>query len=225
MLRWTAQAIFRALSDGFAVHPIGFVARKDGSLFWSGPRPGPGWHRHGTTEITVLDLRVATLVAVTIHQQRWFNADAKPKTRHDTPPDILGRRRYSALVIAVMLIGWLFAKSGLHTHDPLFDDFLERPARRTLQRWRRRAAESAADTEQAIRSAWAALKPRQAGDFVPGGIPPPLRPGPWREPHKVCRLRTALSMVLGGAITLDRTGASLLAEARRRLPNRPFLTD
>jgi hypothetical protein len=70
---------------------------------------------------------------------------------------------------------------------------------------------------------WLDLKPRQAGDDVPGGIPPPLHTGPWRGLSEVSRFSSALSMALGCAVALNKSSASLLAEARRRHPDRPFI--
>ncbi|MFN8624299.1 MAG: hypothetical protein U0869_26445 [Chloroflexota bacterium] len=171
-----------------------------------------------------MDLDGGELVDAVLRKQRWLHVETG-RTEHDRPPDQVGRRRYAAVVIVVALAGWLLGADGVHRHDPLLDGLRERPAARTLQRWRARAADYAADLVQAVRLAWLALKPRQAGDDVPGGIPPPLHPGPWRGRPEVARLSSALSMVLGCAIALHQAGASLLAEAKRRLPDRPLITD
>ena len=93
-----------------------------------------------------------------------------------------------------------------------------------LQRWRHRLAPHGADLEQAVRTVWLETQPRQAGDAFPCGVPPPLRPGPWRDRAMVYRLTAALSMVLGLAIVSNQAVASLLAEAKRRLPTNPFFT-
>ena len=218
------HALRRLIADGLRGRDERFQRSAGGTWFYSGPQRPPGWHRHGTTPYSPDDLQHSELAGATIHKQRWLHVETG-RTEHDRPPDQVGRRRYTAVVIVVALAGWLLGGVGVYAHQPLLDGLRDRPAPRTLQRWRASAALHAADLAQAMRLAWLALKPRQAGDDVPGGIPPPLHPGPWRGRAEVDRLASALSMVLRCAVALNQTSASLLAEAWRRHPDRPFITD
>lgn len=215
-------SIFTLVANGVCRQTEGFRRRADGSWFFSRDR-GPGWHRHGTTPITLTDLANSELVPVVVHKQRWIHVTSR-RTEHDRPPDQVGWRRFTALVLIVGLAGWLLSDQGVHTHKPLVAGLHTRPSARTLQRWRANAASHAGDLAQAVRLAWFKLKPRQAGVDVPGGIPPPKR-GPWRGQDEVEGLRSALSMVLNCSVALNCSSASLLAEVRRRHPNRPFITD
>lgn len=221
---WSLDVLRRLIADGLRRQSEDFIRRTDGSWFYSGPPRGAGWHRHGTTPYSPADLCGGELVGGVVHKQRWLEV-ATGITEHDRPPDQVGRRQYTAIVIVVALAGWLLGSAGVHAHEPLLDGLRERPAPRTLQRWRANAIFHAADLAHGVRLTWLALKPRQAGDDVPGGIPPPVHPGPWRGRSEVERLASALSMALGFAVALNKSSASLLAEVWRRHPDRPFITD
>lgn len=220
---WSIGAIRRVIQNGFTAQKRGYKARPDGALYWSGSRPDVGWHRHGTTPRKIRDLRDGKAIVVTVHQQRWYKPGERTLT--DRAPDGVGRLGFSVLVVAVAVASWLLRERGLHRYEPLVEGLEERPSTRTIQRWRARFAPHALGLQQALRTLWLDHRPRRAGDEFPGGVPPPLHPGPWRGRTEAYQLKTALSMVLGLAITTNQAGASLLAEARRRFPTHPFFTD
>ncbi len=96
---WSIGAIRRVIQNGFTALKQGYKARPDGSLYWSGPRPGAAWHRHGTTPRKIRDLRDGKAIVVTVHQQRWYKPGERTLT--DRAPDRVGRLGFSVLVVAV----------------------------------------------------------------------------------------------------------------------------
>lgn len=206
-----------------ALRADGYHLRADGSFAYAGARPGPGWHAHGqhTTHPNVL--AGGEITPITVHKQRW-RLKGTNQTCHSRPPDDLGLR-YSALVVAVALFGWLDAALGLHSHAALFPDLDEAPSRRTLQRWLARARPHALAFQQHVRQALVdLLEPRSAEDLFPGGLPPPVaRRQLWRDPARVGQLHRGLAWLIGASIALVRPTASLLAEARWRAATQTFL--
>lgn len=222
MKGWLLEPVRRALEHGLSrLGVAGYSSRRDGSLYFSAQRPGPGWRRHGSSPRLVRDLRQGKIVELSVEQQRWFNPKLN-QSRVDSAPDLLPGRRYTLLIGFVVLAGWILGAKGVHSHTPIFPALADRPSRRSMQRWLRTARAHAEELVQAVRAAWTEIGARQAGDEVGGGIPPPrVDPRPWRSPAQARQVEVGLSMVLGWAITLNVAGASLLAEARRRFPARP----
>jgi hypothetical protein len=217
LVRTVASSGLAALQAG------GYRLRPDGSLAFRGQRPGPDWHANGQHVTHPKVLIAGELAAIDLHKQRW-RLKGTNQTRHSRPPDDLGLR-FSALVVAVALFGWLDAALGLHRHAALFPDLDEAPSRRTLQRWLARALPHALAFQQHVRHALVdLLEPRSAEDLFPGGLPPPaVRRQLWRDPARVGQLHRGLAWLFGASIALVRPAASLLAEARWRAATETFL--
>lgn len=193
----------------------GFVLGRDGVWRYAGQRPGDDWHAHGSFVSTLVDLDAEKLVRLRVAKPRWLHP-ATNTTVHTPPPGDLGLR-YSGLIVALQLFAWLDAAVGLHRFEALFDDLGDRPSRRTVQRWLDRFRPRALVLQHASRRAILRRfdKPRSLDVLFPGGIPPPAarRPGPWRDPVDVWRLRRVLVMVLGAAVALKLPAALLVTEA------------
>jgi hypothetical protein len=150
---------------------------------------------------------------------------AEKRTCHSRPPDDLGLR-FTSLVVVVMLYEWLAAVEGLHAFEPeLVPDDSGGPSRRTLQRWLRRAEPCAVDFQHHIRATIQdQCEPRPVERLFVGGIPPPRWKGRrWRAPLRVEALFRGLAMTLSAGAALERFVPTLLAEARRRTDSGPFL--
>lgn len=193
---------------------VGYDRLSDHVFVWHGDRPAGGWHVHGWTDAhpwSVVDGRRQRL---TIRKRRWRRAD-RTATCHSHPPDAL--RVYSdALLVALELWCWLDAAVGLHRYVGPFD---EGPARRTVQRWLRRALPVAAATQHALRHAIIERsEPRPVEMLFPRGLAPPadLQRRRWRVPSSVSTLWRGLAILIIGASKLQISCAPLLAEARRR---------
>ena len=189
----------------------------DGCFVFVGLRPAPSdgglWHGHGYTDCHPLMLRGGRLVRVTVRKHRWVHR-LTGRSVTSQPPDLVPRRRLCTLLIAVLLLGALTARRGLHHAGPAV---LGARSIRQLQRDLRRACELAARTQQAVRLALMnRCVPRPVETLWEAGLDPP------RELARRCRhpnaplLWTALEMLRTGAEQLGTPLSSLLAEARRR---------
>jgi hypothetical protein len=189
----------------------GFFADRHGIFHYVGVRPGDDWHAHGSYVATVPELDAERLVVLRVAKPRWLHR-ATNTTTHTPPPGSLGVR-YSGLIVALQLFGWLDAAVGLHRFEAVFVSLDDRPSRRTVQRWLARFGPRALELQHAARRAVLARfdKPRSLDILFPGGLSPPRRP--WREPHRVCQLFRALAMVLGAAVALNLPAALLVTEA------------
>lgn len=138
----------------------------------SGPRPGPGWHRHGTTTKTLVTVVDDQLACVVVHKQRWLEV-ATGRTCHDRPVWDAPNSRYGFDVVVLTLAAWLLGAVGLHATDWAWDD--DRPARRSVQRWAADLARHADDWLQRSRRRLVEhVAPRPLEELLPaGGIPPP----------------------------------------------------
>lgn len=217
MTTFQTDLLRRVASHGLASLGLHYVARPDGSFFFPGKRPGPGWHRHGVLRVQPHDMISGRLVKRTVLKQRW-RLRGTNRTQHSRPPDDIGRR-YSALVIAICVFVWLDAALGLHRHPALFPDLDDKPSRRTIQRWYAAALPVGLPLQHHLRGVLLELpEPRPAEDLFPGGLPPPPSSPRqrWRAPEPQGQLFQALAMLFGTSMALDQPSSSLLAEARRR---------
>lgn len=193
----------------------GFVLGSDGVWRYPAERPADGWHANGAFQAHLADLDDGKLVRLRVRKPRWRDPATNAST-HTPPPDDL-RLRFSALVVALQLFGWLDAAVGVHAFDALFRSLDDRPSRRTVQRWLRRFAARALEWQQAARTVLLRRddKPTAPDRLFPGGVPPPpaRRRGPWREPARVGQLFRALVMVLGAAVALETPASLLVSEA------------
>ena len=141
-------------------------------VYHCGERPGPDWHRHGTTDKFLWVIVGFRLRRWLLRKQRWRHR-ITGKTRHDRPWYDVPRHRYGFDVALVVLAAWLLTDAGLHAVDwPWSDD---RPATRTVQRWAAELAPHAGTWLQASRQRLVDyVAPRPLEDLLPaGGIPPP----------------------------------------------------
>lgn len=191
----------------------GFTVDDDGLWRYPGVRPGPGWHGNGSFLASPLDLDRERLVVLRVAKPRWRDP-ATNASVHTPPPGDLGLR-YSGLVVALQLFAWLDAAVGLHRFEALFHSLDDRPSRRTVQRWLARLRPRALALQHHARLVVFRYigKPRPLDTLFPGGVPPPPRPRPWREPGPVCQLFRGLAMVLGAALATKRPAALLVTEA------------
>jgi hypothetical protein len=192
--------------------------RRDGDLTYEGPRPGEGWHRHGSFRRRLLTVVRGSLTRVFVQKQRWLEV-ATGRTCHSRPPDDLPWLHFCSLVIAVRLWSWLDGEHGVQSAPVVVVDEQDRPCPRTVQRWQSRAQPCAMEIQQAIRLAVIERsEPRPVETLFPGGLSPPghMLRRPWRDPPALDKLWRALAMLLGGALGLCVPAAVLLAEARGR---------
>ena len=198
----------------------------DGCFVFVGLRPalidGVRWHGHGYTDCHPLMLRGGRLVRVTVRKHRWVHR-LTGRSVTSQPPDLVPRRRLCTLLVAVLLLGALTARRGLHRAGPAVPG-----ARsvRQLQRDLAAACELAQPTQQAVRlTLMNRCVPRPVESLWKGGLDPP------QELARRCRHSnapvtwTALEMLRRGAEQLGTPTVSLLAEARGRWtgPDHRFL--
>jgi len=192
--------------------------RRDGDLTYEGPRPGEGWHRHGSFRRRLLTVVGGSLTRVFVQKQRWLEV-ATGRTCHSRPPDDLPWLHFCSLVIALRLWSWLDGGRGMASAPSVVVDAQDRPCPRTVQRWLARALPHGMEFQQAIRlSIIERCEPRPVETLFPGGLSPPghMLRRPWRDPPALDKLWRALAMLLGGALGLCVPAAVLLAEARGR---------
>lgn len=142
-------------------------------LFHADPRPGPGWHRHGTTTKSLPGVTGRRLLPIRLLKQRWLDA-ATGHTRHDRPVWDSPHAGYALDVVVLTLHAWLLSQCGVHLVDWPWDD-TDRPCTRTVQRWAAALAPHADDWLQRSRERLMHhVAPRPLEDLLPaGGIPPP----------------------------------------------------
>jgi len=142
-------------------------------VFYTDERPGPGWHRHGTTSKALPGVVGRHLVPVRLSKQRWLHVETG-RTRHDRPAWDSPNAGYALDVVVLTLCAWLVTSRGLHHIDWPWDD-AERPSRRTVQRWAAALAPRAPDWLQVSRKHLIDhVAPRPLEDLLPtAGIPPP----------------------------------------------------
>lgn len=177
---------------------------------FSDARPGPGWHRHGTTDKTLWILRAGRPTPIVLQKQRWLHV-ASGTTRHDRPVWDSPRSRYGLDLVIATLGAWLLATAGLHAVDWPWDD--PRPARRTAQRWAAALGPLAEDWLQASRKRILDyVAPRPLEELLPaGGIPPP------RGARSRCQGGVAMTSKLRDVIWLHENVARALSISIRQL--------
>lgn len=196
-----------------ALRLSGFTVDDDGVWHYPGVRPGPKWHGNGSFVAAHGDLDRSRLVVLRVAKPRWRDP-ATNASVHTPPPGDLGAR-YSGIIVALQLFAWLDAAVGLHRFEALFPSLDDRPSRRTVQRWLARLLPRALILQHHARLVVFRFvdKPRPLDVLFPGGIPPPARPRPWRDPVPVAQLFRGLAMVLGAAMAVSRPAALLVTEA------------
>lgn len=214
-----ASALRQVAASSLVALDAGYDRLPDGSFAWCGERPSGGWHVHGWTVARPWAVIDGRRQRITVRKRRWRRAD-RSATCHSQPPDAL-RVRSDPLLVVLELWCWLDALVGLHRYVSPFDDG---PARRTVQRWLRRAVPVAAATQHALRRAVIERsEPRPLEMLFPRGLSPPRsqQRRRWRDPSSVSTLWRGLAILLIGASKLRISCASLLAEARRRSTTPP----
>lgn len=163
-------------------------------------------------------LKDGRLTARLLWKRRWLR-EGTTRTCHSRPPDVLPGIRCCTLVLVLKLWAWLDAQEGLHRYEELCPELDEVGSRRSVQRWLHKLLPRALDIQQAIRLAVInRCEPRPLERIFPCGLDPPqrVRRKRWVDGSSVCRLWTALAMLLGASRALNVYCATLLAEARRR---------
>lgn len=207
------------LSQGLQAASDVYEREPDGRLVYRGQRPGPEWEGHGTMPRMLLTLIAGKLVRLVVHKQRWRRKGTNT-TCHSRPPDDCASVWFCSLVVVVSLWGWLHSEDGVHTYEPVLDGLVERPSRRTVQRWMARALPLAEATAQAVRHALIdRSEPRPWESFLGGGLSPPADRRRWADPSAVRPLRFGLDLAIKGACALTTPVSLLMAEARRRQPD------
>ena len=197
--------------------------RPGGDLEYRGHRPGPDWHAHGYFSRRLWMLYRGRLVRRRMWKARWLDPKAG-RTCHSRPPDDVASLSCCTLIVVLCLWSWMDGEEGVHRCQALLEDFEDRPAPRTVQRWMSRAQPFAMRIQQAIRLAVIERsEPRPMERMFPGGLSPPERlvRRPWRDPLRVVQLWRGLALLLGGALGLQTPVAVLLAEARGRCGDQP----
>lgn len=135
-------------------------------------RPGPGWHRHGTTDKTIWVLVNWQLRRWLLRKQRWRHVETG-QTRHDRPWYDVPGHRYGFDVTIGALAAWLVSEAGLHNLP--WPWTAPRPSTRTVQRWAAGLAPHADRWLQRSRTRIVDhVAPRPLEELLPaGGIPPP----------------------------------------------------
>lgn len=202
-----------ARSGLFATSTL-YPVEPDGRRVFRGERPGVDWVGHGTFARVICTLLDWKVIEITVHKQRWRRRGTN-ETRHSRPPDDLASVRFCSLIVAMTLWSWLTSDEGLHRHAAAVPALEERPSRRTVQRWLRRALRHADETATALRrAAIERSEPRPMESHVGGGLSPPRRR--WGDPNAVSTLRSGLHHLYEGTVALDVHVSLLLAEARGR---------
>lgn len=188
-------------------------------LRYAEDRPGPGWHRHGTTVRWLWIVHDGRLQRLRLYKQRWLNT-ATGGTRHDRPFFDPPRYSYGLDAIILTLATWLLSNRGLHAVD--WPWATERPARRTVQRWAAFLAWHADSWLQESRSRILDyVAPRPLEELLPAGIPPPrgvrLRTSRGNV-HSAGKLRDVVWLHKKAAQALGITVRLLLGVARWRWP-------
>ena len=210
-----------------SLYLVGLGYRRRGQdLQYDGERPGPGWVAHGYFCRWLWVLASTGPRRVRLYKRRWRDK-ASGGTTHSRPPDELGRLSVCSLTFALLVFGWLSAVGGAAQHQASAPGLEQVRSRRTLQRWVRRAAPQAMESQQAIRLAIIERsEPRPMERLFPAGVSPPeqLVGRPWRDPLAAGILWGGLALFFTAAVRLAVAAPILLAEARRRsaTPEKPL---
>lgn len=190
-----------------------------GTVFCRGTRPGPGWHRHGTTTRWLWVFDGGQLSRIQLRKQRWLDPTTG-LTGHSRPAWEEPWAAFGLGAVMAVLHAWLFATRGLHSVPWPWPT--ERPSRRTVQRWRARLRRRGRAWLVAIRrAAIDLLSPRPLDEIVPvGGIPPP-RQGARRQnsvPQQDGHLAQGIWILTKVAQQQSIEIRTVLAEAKARWP-------
>lgn len=194
---------------------------------FGGERPGPGWHRHGTTAKTIPLQVSGRVVRFLLLKQRWLHK-ATGRTLHDRPFYDAPGFQFGFDIVVVGLAAWLVGSVGLHAVGWPWDD--DGPSCRTVQRWAARLAELADDWLQTSRTRILDyVAPRPMEDLLPaGGIPPPegarLRSSQG-DVRQAWPLRDVVWLHEKAAQALSIPIRQLLGVARWRCPKNPASND
>jgi len=212
------------LCSGLTVAATVYRREADGRLVYRGERPGPEWVGHGTFARRLWTLIGAEVRPVVVHKQRWRRRGSN-ETQHSRPPDDLGLVSFCSLLVVAALWAWLASGKGVHDHQPVLPSVAERPSRRTVQRWLRRARRHADETALALRRAVIERsEPRPMESHIGGGLSPPADRRRWADPSAIFKLHSGLSLLLQATVAFAVPVSVLLAEARgRQLIRQPWL--
>ena len=211
-----AGVVAEVLRSGLTTAATVYEREPDGRRVYRGTRPGPEWVGHGTFGRKLWTLVDAELRRIEVYKQRWRRRSTN-ETRHSRPPDELGAVAFCSLVVIATLWGWLASSRGLHSHEPVLPSLEERPSRRTVGRWLRRALAHADETALALRrTVIERSEPRPMESHVGGGLSPPADRRRWADPSATSKLRSGLYLLLRAAVALAVPVSVLLAEARGR---------
>lgn len=224
----TGTAIRRLLGNGLAAMAADVYERRaDGVLVFRGERPGADWHGHGffkRWQITIVD---GERVRQQVLKACWRHKVRSQMTRHSRPPDDVAQIHFCAVVVVLCLWSWLVSGDGAEVYEDVFPSLSERPSRRTVQRWMKRALAHATSTHQFFRFAVIERgEPRPMKRLFPSGLAPPGNEDRrrWKDRALVEALRGGLEIVVDGATSFAVPLALLLAEARGRwTPGERFL--
>lgn len=214
------------LGNGLATVAAGiFERRADGVLVFRGERPGDDWDAHGFCQRWLHTLVDGARVRQRLLKQRWRHVSGS--TCHSRPPDDVEQIHFCATVVVLCLWSWLVSGDGAEIYEDVFPSLSERPSRRTVQRWMKRALAHATTTHQFFRFAVIERgEPRPMKRLFPSGLAPPGNEDRrrWRDRALVEALRGGLEIVVDGAVAFVIPLALLLAEARGRwTPGERFL--
>ncbi len=219
--RGLLRASEQLLRDLVSGSTEGYIALEDGSLFYSGERPGSDWHRHGFTTKNLTRFVDCRPIKTLIRKQRWL-LFGTTRTVHSRPAEDVDYVRFCSAIIVLRLCACLFSEGGFHHREEFVEVMSEGcGADRTVQRWYMRALEKSLVIEQSIRlMIIEKVEPRPIETLFPGGLPPPPHLVKKRLNHRsrVETLWRAYTMLL---VTAREFGGPLrvhLAEARRRWP-------
>ncbi len=215
----------RVLGRGLAVASSIYERRADGVLVFRGERPGVDWNVHGSFSRWLWTVVDGERVRVRLLKTRWRHL--RGGTVHSHPPDDVAQIHFCSTVVVICLWAWLVSGRGVENYEDAFPSLCERPSRRTVQRWMRRALELAMTTQQLLRFAVIERgEPRPMKRLFPSGLAPPEERGRRRWSNRVLveALHSGLEIVVDGAVSFDVPLPLLLAEARgRSTPGEPFL--
>lgn len=188
-----------------------------------GPRPGPGWHAHGTATKRILTVVEGRLALVELRKQRWLDV-ATGRTLHDRPVYDIPGSPFGLDVVVLVFGVWLLGDAGLHEVDWPWSNSA-RPCRRTVQRWRAHLAPHAEDwLQRSRRRILEHVAPRPLEEVLPtGGIPPPgavRRTRSTGDPSQAWRLREITWILNNVALDPPIPVRSLLVVARWRWPRK-----
>lgn len=222
----TKKEIRQLLGNGLAAVAAGVYERRaDGVLVFRGERPGDDWDAHGYFERWLQTVVDGEHVRERLLKRRWRHVLGS--TCHSRPPDDVAQIHFCTAVVVLSLWSWLTSGAGVEVYEDVFPSLSERPSRRTVQRWMRRALAHAASTHQFFRLVVIERgEPRPMKRLFPSGLAPPGNEDRrrWKAAASVHLLRGGLEIAIDSAVSFDVPLALLLAEARGRwTPGERFL--